>query len=159
MAAKLPRKRAVVATDGKDSQGRYRYVHYTFEQLEQRIDQFGLALQKAGLKKGDKVLLFVKPCLDFSALAFALFKLGAIPVFIDPGMGLKPFLRSIKSCRPDALIGIPKVFALKFLFRKWFKNIRFNFVYSESSLPGAPSLIQLAAQEKGRLKAQDMGAE
>lgn len=143
-AMALPHKRSVVAVSGKDSFGNYRYVHYTFIQLEKRINQFANSLKKNGVSKGDKVLVFVKPCLDFSAIAFALFKMGACPVFIDPGMGKKAFLSAVKECAPKVLIGIPKALFLQYLFFKWFKSVKIRFVYAPFSLPGAKSLAREA---------------
>lgn len=144
IAKELPNKRSVVATSGKDGFGQYRYVHYTFKQLEAKINSFSNALVDSGVKKGDKALLFVKPCLDFSALAFALFKVGAIPVFIDPGMGRKPFLEAIKNSKPKIIIGLPKVFVLKSLFPRVFKSVKIQFVYAKASFFGVPSIIQKA---------------
>ena len=46
----------------------------------------------SGLKRGTRVLLMVKPGLDLIQIVFALLKLGAVPVVIDPGMGLGRFL-------------------------------------------------------------------
>ena len=39
-----------------------------------------------------KVLLMVRPSPEFIALTFALFKTGAVPVLIDPGMGVNRLL-------------------------------------------------------------------
>ena len=35
-----------------------------------------------GIEKGDRVSLFVKPCIEFMPLVFALYKIGAV-VLID----------------------------------------------------------------------------
>lgn len=146
-ALKFPHKRSVVATSGKDSFGNYRYVHYTFIELERRVNQFAGALKEKGVRRGDKVLLFVKPCLDFSALTFAIFKIGAAPVFIDPGMGRGPFLEAIKNCAPRVLIGIPKVFLLKNIFKKWFASVEIQFVYSPFNLFNIPAIPKLASEQ------------
>jgi acyl-coenzyme A synthetase/AMP-(fatty) acid ligase len=39
---------------------------------------------------------------------FALFKAGAIPVLIDPGIGIKPLKTCLAQARPDAFIGVTK---------------------------------------------------
>lgn len=125
--------------------GNYRSL--SFYELENKINQFSHALSKSGVKKGDKALLFVRPCLEFSAMAFALFKSGAVPVFIDPGMGRGPFLKAIKETRPKVLIGTPKVIALSYLFKKSFSSLKLRFTYAGISLPGAPSLIRRSLKE------------
>jgi olefin beta-lactone synthetase len=42
-----------------------------------------------GVRRGDRALVMVRPGLPLIAAAFALFKIGAVPVIIDPGMGLR----------------------------------------------------------------------
>ncbi|MBC76935.1 MAG: peptide synthase [Halobacteriovoraceae bacterium] len=163
VAKLFPHKRSVVATDGKDRFGKYRYVHYTFEQLESKINQFSNALVDVGVKKGDKALLFVKPCLDFSALVFALFKVGAVPVLIDPGMGRKPFLRALESCGPRIMIGIPKAHVLRRLFPKVFKSVEIYLNYGNKSFLGAKSILALSSNksqsfESVEVEANELGA-
>ena len=50
----------------------------------------------------------VPPSLEFFALTFALFKAGAVPVLIDPGMGVKNLGRCLAEAAPAAFLGIPK---------------------------------------------------
>ncbi len=76
-AQKWPNKDAIRFPKAKRD-GTYHYESLNFMELDKRSTQFALGLKKMGLKKGDKTLLFVKPCLDFSALTFALFKIDAI---------------------------------------------------------------------------------
>jgi len=156
---KFPFKRSVVATDGKDVFGNYRYVHYTFEQLESKINQFSNALVSEGVRKGDKALLFVRPCLDFSALVFALFKVGAVPVLIDPGMGRRPFLNALESCSPKVMIGIPKAHILRRLFPKAFKSVQTYFNYGNSSFLGAKSIIKLSCAQSAEFSSVSVGAD
>lgn len=124
IAAKFPHKRAVCISDGKNILNHYRYSHYTFAQFEKRINKIANALIKFNVKKADRVLLFVKPSLDFSAITFALFKIGAIPVLIDPGMGVKNFLNAVQDVNANVLIGIPKAHLLAKVFASKFKNVK-----------------------------------
>ncbi|MEE8234558.1 MAG: AMP-binding protein, partial [Gammaproteobacteria bacterium] len=50
---------------------------YTFRQLDEASDEIANGLQKEGIGKGVRTVLMVTPCLDFFALVFALFKVGA----------------------------------------------------------------------------------
>ncbi|MAZ47946.1 MAG: hypothetical protein CME65_05245 [Halobacteriovoraceae bacterium] len=97
-----------------------------FLELNQRINKFCHSLTELGVKPKDKVLFFVKPNLDFAAITFALFRMGAVSVFIDPGMKREYFLKAIEEVDPDVLVGIPKVHILKLLKPKYFKNIRLS---------------------------------
>ena len=48
------------------------------------------------------------PGLDFFAMFFALFKAGAVPVLIDPGIGIKPLKSCLAEAQPEAFIGVTK---------------------------------------------------
>ena len=68
--------------------------------------------------------LAVKPGLELVLIIFALFKLAAVPVVIDPGMGRKNFLTSVKRTGPEFFIGIPVAIWSSHLFRASFKEVR-----------------------------------
>src|SRR5262249_29518955 len=60
-----------------------------FDQLNDESDRLARGLAKMGITRGMRTALMVPPSLEFYALTFALFKLGAVVVLIDPGMGVK----------------------------------------------------------------------
>jgi acyl-CoA synthetase (AMP-forming)/AMP-acid ligase II len=74
----------------------------------------------------------VKPGLPLIAVAFALFKVGAVPVIIDPGMGLGNFLCCVRRSRPHALVGIPLAQVLSRVFLGSFGSIRSRVSVSSS---------------------------
>jgi olefin beta-lactone synthetase len=115
-AKKDPYKKAVVYPESRSQNGRLTYSHFTFRQLEQESDCMAAGLESAGVVRNTKTILMMKPCLDFFSLAFALLKIGAIPVLVDPGMGITPLLRCVKQIKPEAFIGVPWTRLLK-LFR------------------------------------------
>lgn len=125
-AKKTPDKRAVVFPKFNMRTGKYDYSSLTFKELDILSNKFALQLSKLGLKKGDKTLLFLRPNLDFSAMAFALFKLGVVPVFIDPGMGKKNLLKCIKESSPVALIAEKEIHLIKLFYKDAFKSVRMN---------------------------------
>src|SRR5690606_34567819 len=125
MAQKHPDKKSVVFSRSLGN-GQYDYPYYTFKEFEERSNQFANRLTQIGVKPGMRVLLFVKPCLDFSVLAFTLFKIGAIPVLIDPGMGVKNLLRSIKQVRPDVLVSIGTVHWIRRIMRDSFSHVKIH---------------------------------
>lgn len=108
MAERLPYHKAVVFPEGRDKQGRVTYTHYTCAQLNRQSDVIAAGLSKVGITQGTRTVLMVKPCLDFFALTFALFKMGAVPVLVDPGMGTKNLAQCLAEAQPEAFIGIPK---------------------------------------------------
>jgi olefin beta-lactone synthetase len=132
-AATRPFQRGVVFPEGRDDAGHVRWTHLSFGDLNHRADEYARGFSAAGIAPGDRVSLLVKPCLDFIPLVFALFKLGALPVLIDPGMGRKPFLDCIETIAPRALIGEPIVLALKGLFRRPFASVEVPITVGQST--------------------------
>lgn len=122
----FPFKRSVVVANCRNSSGQIYYSHVTFRQLNERCDQLAWGLTKLGIGPGTKTLLMIKPGIDFFALTFALFKMGSIPILIDPGMGLMPLLRSIRSAKPEALVGIPLAHLISIFFGKYFRTVKFR---------------------------------
>jgi len=73
--------------------------------------------------------------LPLIAAVFALFKLGAVPIVIDPGMGLKNFLRCVDRSRPKALVGIPIAQVVSRVFWRKFRSVERR-VWASASLTG-----------------------
>jgi len=124
MSEKHPHKRAVVYPAAHDKYGRVAYSHLTFQQLDLESDYYAYGLEKAGIKQGTRTVLMVKPGIEFFTLTFAIFKVGAVPVVVDPGMGISRMLRCLEESRPNAFIGIPIAHALKKLRPKYFKTVK-----------------------------------
>lgn len=124
MARLQPYKRAVVCPCGRDREGRVAYTHLTFRQLDIESDCIAKGLEGIGIRRGVRTILMVKPSLDFFALVFALFKVGAVPVMVDPGMGVGRMLNCLRESRAQALIGIPPAHVLRTLAPRYFKNVK-----------------------------------
>lgn len=73
----------------------------TYAQFEKRSDAYARGFAKQGIRKGDRVLMLMKPQMDLWVVLFGLFKVGAVPVILDPNMGRKPLLACIEriGCR------------------------------------------------------------
>jgi len=123
MAREQPYKRAVVYPAGRDKCDRVTYAHLTFLQLEHEVDRLAHGLIKAGISRGTRTVLMVRPSIEFFALIFAVFKTGAVPVVVDPGMGIRRMLSCYKSTRPQAFIGIPLAHVVRTLAPKFFKTV------------------------------------
>ena len=59
-----------------------------------------------------------------SQLDFGLFELGAVPVFLDPGMGIRRMVACFRESNPTAFIGIPKAHVLRVLYPKFFRSVQ-----------------------------------
>ncbi len=124
MAARFPDKRAVVWTASRDASGRARYAHVTFTELAQETDRYAHGLKQAGITRGTRTILFVKPGLDFFALVFALFKVGAVPVMIDPGIGKQQMRQCLSEVEGEAFIGVPLAHVFRKLYPGSFRSVR-----------------------------------
>ncbi len=146
-AKSTPDKKAVIFPTFDKKTQKYNYSSLTFKELDILSNKFATSLQKLGLKAGDKTLLFLKPSLEFSAMTFALFKLGVVPVFIDPGMGIKNLLKCIQEAGPIGLIAESQVHLLKIFYPSIFKSIKMN-VTNGSFTWGKMISIKKMKQEK-----------
>jgi acyl-CoA synthetase (AMP-forming)/AMP-acid ligase II len=114
IAAILPRMAAErgeqVAMRCPGSRGLGGYARYdrvlTYAQLEARSNAIAAGLGAAGLQRGQRAALMVRPTPEFFLLMFALFKLGAVPVLVDPGIPRKALKQCLAEAEPEAFIGI-----------------------------------------------------
>jgi acyl-CoA synthetase (AMP-forming)/AMP-acid ligase II len=79
----------------------------TFKQLDAEAERCAGVLKSIGVERGMRAAVMVPPGPDFFALAYGLFRLGAIPVLIDPGMGWASLGRCLDEAKPGAFIGVP----------------------------------------------------
>ncbi len=105
-ARQRPYAFAVVYPEGRNRQGLIRYAHFTFQQLDEESDVIARGLVDLGIGRGVRTVLMVKPSLEFFALTFALFKVGAVMIGIDPGMGVRNLGKCLREAEPEAFIGI-----------------------------------------------------
>ena len=124
MARVQPYRRAVVYPANRDANGRVAYSHLTFRQLDRESDCFAHGLEQAGIGRGVRTILMVRPSLEFFALTFAMFKVGAVPVMVDPGMGIVRMLECLRESRAQALIGISRAHVLRVLCPKYFRTVK-----------------------------------
>lgn len=145
MARIQPHKRAVVCPCGRNGRGRVAYTHLTFHQLDVESDRLARGLEDAGVGRGVRTILMVKPSLDLFTLVFALFKSGAVPVVVDPGMGLLRMLNCLKESRAQALIGIPPAHVLRVLAPAYFKSVKIFITVGRRWFWGGPTLSQVTS--------------
>lgn len=115
---------AVLAPIGNAPDGSIRYEEISFQQLHTQTDHVALAMAAEGIGPGMRVLLMVRPGGDLIRCCFALFKLGAVPVVIDPGMGLRTFLRCVERTQPEAIVGIPLAMWVRAICKMPFASVR-----------------------------------
>jgi len=115
----------------------------TFSQLNQDANRLADGLRRLGVTKSDRVLMMVPSGIDFIALTFALFKLGAVPVLIDPGLGRRNVLNCIATAQPKGMIAVPLAHAARKLFSKAFRGIKWNVTVGRRWFWGGATLSQI----------------
>ena len=123
-AKRFSNKKAVVWPVGRDGTGTTQYAHLTFAELSQEVDRFSVGLERAGVMRGTRTILFVKPGAEFFSLVFALFNVGAVPVMIDPGLGKQQMRSCLSKVKAEAFIGVPLAHVFRRLYPRAFRSVK-----------------------------------
>ncbi|MBU1697644.1 MAG: AMP-binding protein [Proteobacteria bacterium] len=143
---KYPFKRAIVYPAGRDRKGRVLYSQMTFTQLETESDRLAFGLERIGIIRGTRTILMVPPGMEFFITIFAMFKVGAVPVVVDPGMGIERMLQCLEQGKPKAFIGIEKAHLLRKLKPGFFKTVKLWVTVGKRWFWGGYTLDQLMIQ-------------
>src|SRR6476620_6925335 len=81
-ARRFPAQAAIICPNGRDRFGRSLQAPMTFEGLERESDALARGLHRMGIGARQRLVLMVRPGVEFIALTFALFKVGAVVVLI-----------------------------------------------------------------------------
>ncbi|MEM0965711.1 MAG: fatty acid CoA ligase family protein [Verrucomicrobiota bacterium] len=99
----------------------------TFAELHCLVAGLAAHFLEKGVGKGTRTIVLAKPGLELICGVFAILRVGAVPVVIDPGMGLRSFLSCVKRSEPEAVFGIPKGLMISRVFSKSFHRVRARF--------------------------------
>ncbi|MGX1805870.1 fatty acid CoA ligase family protein [Nocardia sp. NPDC055321] len=124
VAAAEPDREVVIFPAGTATSGLPEYRHLTYRELDEWSDSIAAHLVAAGVGRGTRTIVLVLPSPELYAIMFGLLKIGAVPVVIDPGMGLRKMLNCLRAADAEAFIGIPQAHAARVLFRRYFRGIR-----------------------------------
>jgi acyl-CoA synthetase (AMP-forming)/AMP-acid ligase II/pimeloyl-ACP methyl ester carboxylesterase len=123
--------------------GSPRYDAIDFAALAARINAYEHGLASAGLRAAERVIMLVTPGADFLALSYAVMGRGAVPVFIDPGMGVDAVVACMREAEPSGFIGVPRAHLLRLKAAELFRSLRFCVVAGRFPLFGATRLRDL----------------
>lgn len=126
MARERPDQAAVIAGEGRDRAGRPLYRRLSFAELNLVSDRYAWGLGAVGVGRGTRVLSMVPAGLPLISLTFALMKLGAVPILIDPAMGRRNLVQCIAECAPEAMVGVPRAQLARRLFPAAFRSVRLS---------------------------------
>lgn len=152
-ARRWPYQKAVVFPAGRDRAGRVLWSHLTFQQLEEESNRLAQGLINAGAAPGMRLVLMVRPSLEFIALTFALFKVGAVVVLIDPGMGRSRIFDCLQTVEPAGFLAIPIVQIIRRVRRRLFPQATLNVtVNGPRWFPGRLTYRALQATDASRFQ-------
>ncbi|NLB57848.1 MAG: AMP-binding protein, partial [Gammaproteobacteria bacterium] len=163
IAAALPRlaaeapDRIAMRYPGRD--GSYANA-LTYGELDRRSDAIAAGLATRGVVRGSRAVVMVRPTPEFFLLMFALFKAGAVPVLVDPGINKRALRQCLDEAGPQAFIGIPLAMFARALLG-WAKAARTRIttggraLFADATLAGieaagagaGPQLVDTGADE------------
>ncbi|MFN2157333.1 MAG: fatty acid CoA ligase family protein [Anaerolineae bacterium] len=145
-AARVPYRRAIVFPAGREPDGTARYTQLTFQQLDRESDRYAHGLARYGVRQGERTLVMIRPGIAFIAVTFALLKIGAVPVFVDPGLlrrDPRAFMQCVRETEPVHFIGIPVAHLLRLLFPGAFRTVQRHVTVGRRWFWGGPRLAEL----------------
>lgn len=157
-AAARPQQVAVAVPTRQRGDEPRSYEQLTFRQLDEDSDRLAAGLQSMGLRPGQRIVLMVRPGIDFISLTFALFKTAATVVLIDPGMGRQHLVECLAAAQPDGFIGIPLAQAARILYHRRFPKARLNVTVGRRWFWGGPTIKRLREHSSDAYHAPEVSA-
>ena len=108
-ARRHPRRAAIIQGLGRSRRA------LSFGELAGRVPRLAQGLLELGLKKGDRVLIFVPMSLELYECVLACFHAGLSAVFVDAWAGRARLDAAVRLAAPRALLAIPKAGILRLL--------------------------------------------
>lgn len=136
---------------GRTRAGTTCYASASNRDLDRDSDALAHGFEAIGIRRGVRTAVMVKPSLDLFAIMLALFKVGAIPVVVDPGIGLRRLRRCLDEAEPEAFVGIPTAQLARIVLGWARRSLRITVrVGGPSILPGtALESLRIAGGERG----------
>jgi olefin beta-lactone synthetase len=85
----------------------------TFAELDRAVGCAASWWQAQGIQRGQAVLVFVPMSADLYIALLALFRLGAVALFLDPSSGREHIERCCARWAPEALLAVPRAHLLR----------------------------------------------
>lgn len=83
----------------------------SFAGLHAMVTGIGAGLHQRGVRRGHRVAVLVPPSVEMVALVYACWRIGAVTVIADRGLGIGGLGRAVRGARVDTVIGPRKALA------------------------------------------------
>lgn len=124
LAAERPDQPAIRCPGRRRGDGLAPYdVVLDYRALDTRSDAIAAGLARYGIGRGVRTVVMVRPSPEFFLLMFALFKAGAVPVLVDPGIDRRALRQCLEEAEPEAFVGIPLAHVARLLLG-WARSAR-----------------------------------
>lgn len=170
-----PNKLAFVIPKEIDSLENYHELEITYSQFYKEVSRYRNGLIENGYKRGDRIIVLAPISEQTYAFMLALFSMGMVAVFLDPGIGIKKVLNAISDSGAKAIVSIDKLLKYHyFIPQLWMKKKysadktrlgvkSFNQLYSDKVSDFTPedlsdldhALITFTSGSTGRSKGSD----
>ncbi|MEP6907243.1 MAG: AMP-binding protein, partial [Pseudoxanthomonas sp.] len=145
LARERPDQVAIRCPGSRGNDGFARYdIALTYAELDARSDAIAAGLVQYGIVRGTRTVVMVRPSPEFFLLMFALFKLGAVPVLVDPGIDRRALKQCLDESQPQAFIGIPLAHAARVVLR-WAQLARVRITTGRRAWLADATLAQVEA--------------
>ncbi|QEG34391.1 fatty acid CoA ligase family protein [Bythopirellula goksoeyrii] len=142
-AQRMPLSVAVACPGHGDAAGRNSYATCTFAELDRDATALARGLVDLGVTPGTRLVLLVKPGVEFVKLVFALLRSGATTILIDPGMGKKHLVNCLAAAEPAGFVAISPAQAVRTLLKSRFPQAKLNVTVGRRWFWGGTTYKQL----------------
>jgi acyl-CoA synthetase (AMP-forming)/AMP-acid ligase II/pimeloyl-ACP methyl ester carboxylesterase len=129
-------------------------VSITRPDFAARVATYAEALHHRGVQRGERIAVLVPPSVDLIAVVYACWRIGAIAVIADRGLGLQGLKSAIRASRVSHVIGPVKAVAAARLLR-WAPRAS---MIRLSALAGSPAVSKLEFVSAPEPNADDLAA-
>lgn len=115
----------------------------SFRALESAVTRVAGRIESEGIRAGDRVLILHPMSAALYVFLIALFRIGAVAIFLDPSAGRRHLDRCLRIAPPNAFFGSAKAQWL----RLWIPRLRrVSIVFCPTRVPGT---VRISLEEKG----------
>lgn len=119
-----------------------------------RVATYAEALHHRGVRTGDRIAVLVSPSIDLIAVVYACWRIGAVAVIADKGLGLRGLTSAIRASRVKHVIGpVKAIMAVRLL--RWAPRAS---MIRLSVLSGSPVISRLEYVSAPEPNADDLAA-
>jgi olefin beta-lactone synthetase len=124
-----------------------KYATITFAELDDDATRLARGLVDWGVQPGMRLVLLVRPGIEFVTLVFALLRAAAVTVLVDPGPGRRNLVRCLAEVKPDGFVAVPAAHAVRTLLPHKFADAKWNVTVGRRWFWGGLTFDQL--RERG----------